>query len=176
MARILFVLVSLACMLNALAGTGPSFLNIVAAPVRRAVIYPKCNTANVGASVGIDAARLKLGAINTRGALPTLFPFYIPNKGAHTARNLLEAQLSLLDALNGVTEIADSSLNSAPPAPADANQRIVAGLQAAQGSLNRVFAFDNTTKAAVTAANASIDSALVSAQQAVDINCTTTNA
>ncbi|KAJ6471845.1 hypothetical protein DFH09DRAFT_1344070 [Mycena vulgaris] len=127
--------------------SGPSFLNIVAAPVRRAVISPECETATVGASVGIDAARLKLGAINTSNDIGS-------------ARNLLEAQLSLLDAVNGVTEIADSSLNSAPPAPADANQRIVAGLQAAQGLLSRVFAFDNTTKAAVTAANVSIASAL----------------
>ncbi|KAJ6471847.1 hypothetical protein DFH09DRAFT_1380534 [Mycena vulgaris] len=153
MARILFALMAPACMFNTLAGTSP---------VRRAAISPECSTVNVGAIVGIDEARLKLGAINTSNDIGN-------------ARNLLEAQLSLLDANNGTTQIADSVLDGAPPAPADANIRIVAGLQAAQASLNKVFEFDNTTKAAVAAANASIASALVSAQQAVDINCTTTN-
>ncbi|KAJ6471841.1 hypothetical protein DFH09DRAFT_1294097 [Mycena vulgaris] len=152
MARILFALMALACMFNTLA-----------APVRRAVISSKCNTVNVGAIVGIDDARLKLGAINTGNDIGN-------------ARNILEAQLSLLDANNGTTQIADSLLVGAPPAPADANTRIVAGLQAAQASLNKVFEFDNTTKAAVAAANASIASALTSAQQAVAIDCTTTDA
>ncbi|KAJ7103819.1 hypothetical protein C8R44DRAFT_988010 [Mycena epipterygia] len=151
MARIFFTLVSLVCMFQALA-----------APLhRRAVTSPDCGKANVVSSEGIDAARNSLGPINTANDIGN-------------ARLLLQAQLSLLDANNGTTQIADSLLFGAPPAPADANTRIVAGLQAAQDSLNRVFAFDNATIAAVQAANSSISTALVSAQQAVALNCTTT--
>jgi hypothetical protein len=54
------------------------------------------------------------------------------------ARNLLEAQISLLDANNGTTAIADSLLTGEQPAPADSNAKIVAGLQAALGSLSHV--------------------------------------
>lgn len=62
-----------------------------------------------------------------------------PRFDVGNARLLLQAQLSLLDANNGTTQIADSLLDGAPPAPADASARIVAGLQAAQGFLNQVF-------------------------------------
>ncbi|KAJ7486456.1 hypothetical protein FB451DRAFT_1553820 [Mycena latifolia] len=154
MARVIFALVSLVCMFQALA-----------APLRRAVTTPDCSKANVAAIIGIDSAQRSLGSINTADQL-------------FNARFLLNAQLSLLDANNGTTQIADSLLNGVAPAPADANARILAGLQAAQASLNQTFFFaaENATAAAVAvkAASSSIATALASAQQAVDINCTTT--
>ncbi|KAJ7509591.1 hypothetical protein B0H11DRAFT_2270011 [Mycena galericulata] len=152
MARILLALVSIVCMFQTLA-----------APLdRRAVTSAACSSANVGASEGILSARLSLGPINTANDIGNALP-------------LLQAQLALLDANNGTTQIADSiGLGAtAPPAPADANARILSGLQAAQGFLNQVFSFDNVTEAAVQSANSSISMALVSAQQAVAINCTT---
>ncbi|KAJ7451480.1 hypothetical protein B0H11DRAFT_2289006 [Mycena galericulata] len=151
MARILFALVSMICMFQTLA-----------APLdRRAVTSKACSAANVGAIGGIESARVALGPINTAFDIGS-------------ARLLLQAQLSLLDANNGTTEISDSLLTGAPPAPADANTRIIAGLQAAQGFLNQVFDFNPNTTAAVKAANASITTALTSAQQGVSLNCTTT--
>ncbi|KAF7356102.1 hypothetical protein MVEN_00940200 [Mycena venus] len=152
MARLIFALVSLVCMFQTLA-----------APLQsRAVTSKECSSFNVQASIGIDAARTSLGSINTGNDIGN-------------ARNLLEAQLSLLDANNGTTQIADSLLVNAPPAPADANARIVSGLQASLASLSHVVLIvDNSTKAAVAAANASMTTALESAQQAVAANCQTT--
>ncbi|KAJ7486453.1 hypothetical protein FB451DRAFT_1227327, partial [Mycena latifolia] len=153
MARILFALLSLVCMFQALA-----------APLRRAVTTPDCSKANAVAIIGIDEARRTLGSINTVDEL--------------NARLLLNAQLSLLDASNGTTQIADSLLTGFAPAPADPNARILAGLQAAQALLNQTFFFPSqnasATAVAVKAASSSIATVLVSAQQAVDSNCTTT--
>ncbi|KAJ7908636.1 hypothetical protein B0H13DRAFT_2331147 [Mycena leptocephala] len=115
MARVFFVLVSLVCMFQTLA-----------APLQlRAVTSPDCSKFNVQAIVGIQAARNSLGSINTGTDIVN-------------ARNLLEAQISLLDANNGTTAIADSLLTGEQPAPADSNAKIVAGLQAALGSLSHV--------------------------------------
>ncbi|KAJ7701018.1 hypothetical protein B0H16DRAFT_1483686 [Mycena metata] len=92
------------------------------------------------------------------------------------AQNILEAQLSLLTANNGTTQIAVSLLDNAPPAPSDTDMQIVAALQAAQASLNKVFedSINPNTASAVKAANSSIATALASAQQAVAVNCQTT--
>ncbi|KAJ7486563.1 hypothetical protein FB451DRAFT_1391472 [Mycena latifolia] len=156
MTRVFFALISLACMFQTLAV-------IFQPPLRRAVTTPECSAANVAASIGIEGARDSLGAINTASEL-------------FNARFLLQAQLALLDANNGTTQIADSLLTNAPPAPADANARIMAGLQAAQAALNQTFFFstDNTTALAVQSAKTSIATALTSAQQALTNNCTTT--
>ncbi|KAJ7814799.1 hypothetical protein B0H13DRAFT_2381503 [Mycena leptocephala] len=84
---------------------------------------------------------------------------------------------SLLDANSGTTAIADSLLTGEQPAPADSNAKIVAGLQAALGSLSHVdvvLIFNNDTKTAVAAANSSVTSALAAAQSAVAANCQTT--
>ncbi|KAF7374272.1 hypothetical protein MSAN_00310200 [Mycena sanguinolenta] len=152
MARVIFLLVAVVSVFQALA-----------APLHsRAVTSPQCSQFNVYASAAIDEARLSLGSINTGNDIGN-------------ARNILQAQLSLLDANTGVTEIADSLLTSAPPAPANASATVVAGLQAALASLNQIFFLaDNTTKAAVAAANASMITALDNAQQAVAANCQTT--
>ncbi|KAJ6512550.1 hypothetical protein C8R45DRAFT_1087706 [Mycena sanguinolenta] len=135
----------------------------LAAPLHsRAVTSTQCSQFNIQASVAIDDARLSLGSINTGNDIGS-------------ARNILQAQLSLLDARNGTTEIADSLLTNAPPAPANADAITVAGLQAALASLNQIFFIaDNTTKAAVAAANASMITALDTAQQAIAANCQTT--
>ncbi|KAJ7839629.1 hypothetical protein B0H13DRAFT_1911173 [Mycena leptocephala] len=154
MARVFFVLVSLVCMFQTLA-----------APLQlRAVTSPDCSKFNVQAIVGIQAARNSLGSINTGTDIVN-------------ARNLLEAQISLLDANSGTTAIADSLLTGEQPAPADSNAKIVAGLQAALGSLSHVdvvLIFNNDTKTAVAAANSSVTSALAAAQSAVAANCQTT--
>ncbi|KAJ7486562.1 hypothetical protein FB451DRAFT_1167985 [Mycena latifolia] len=153
MARVLFALISLVCTFQSLA-----------APLRRAVTTPDCSKANGVIFIQIDEAQGSLGSIDTANQL-------------FNAPFLLQAQLSLLDARNGSTQIADSLLKGEAPAPADANARILAGLQAAQASLNQTFFFANETATAdalsVKAANKSIATALASAQQAVDINCTT---
>ncbi|KAF8173523.1 hypothetical protein K438DRAFT_2023422 [Mycena galopus ATCC 62051] len=140
-----------------------SVFQALAAPLRsRAVTSKQCSSFNVQASGSIDEARISLGSINTGNDIGN-------------ARNILEAQLSLLDANTGVTQIADSLLTSAPPAPANSSAVIVAGLQAAQGSLNQIFFLaDNSSVAAVASANASISTALENAQQAVAANCQTT--
>ncbi|KAJ7289434.1 hypothetical protein C8J57DRAFT_1493870 [Mycena rebaudengoi] len=151
MAPIMFALLSLACIFQTLA-----------APVdRRAVSSPQCNGGNVDAIIAINAARNTLGAIDT-------------SKDIGNARNILTAQLSLLDANNGATQIADSLLTGAPPAPADAQARIVSGLQGAQDALNKTFSFDANVTAAVQAASASIAKGLPRAQEVLSLNCTTT--
>ncbi|KAJ6592140.1 hypothetical protein DFH09DRAFT_1306048 [Mycena vulgaris] len=132
----------------------------LAAPLyHRAAISPVCRTANVGSIIGIDRARKSLGAINT-------------DNDIGNARILLQAQLALLDANNGTTQIALSDLGPKFTAPADTDARIVAGLQAAQAFLNKGALFDNATATAVQTANVSISAALVSAQQGLDNNCT----
>ncbi|KAJ7220915.1 hypothetical protein GGX14DRAFT_676419 [Mycena pura] len=141
MARIIIALISVVCLFQTLAAP----LN------RRAVTSPECSSANVAADIGILAARNSLGAINTADDIGS-------------ARLLLEAQISLLDANNGTTQIADSLLDGAAPAPADSQALIVSGLLAAQGALNKVFSFENATTEAVKAANSSITTALGSRQ------------
>ncbi|KAJ6590240.1 hypothetical protein B0H10DRAFT_1961174 [Mycena sp. CBHHK59/15] len=151
MARIIFALMSLACIFHTLA-----------APLdRRAVTSAACNSANVAAFAAIESARTALGAINTSDDISTARPF-------------LEAQLSLLDAINGTTAIADSLLKGAQPAPANSFEVTVSGLQAAQDSLNKIFSFNPNITAVVQKVNATIATGLASAQQAVAINCTTT--
>ncbi|KAJ7486564.1 hypothetical protein FB451DRAFT_1553859 [Mycena latifolia] len=152
MARVFFALIPLICM----------FQTLSAVPLHlRAVAPPDCNQIQVGIILGIERARTSLGPINTANDIGN-------------ARLLLQAQLSLLDANNGTTEIQLGSLSGEPPAPADTNARIVAGLQAAQAALNHTafFSSDNATASAVQTASSSISDALVSAQQAVDTNCT----
>ncbi|KAK7024819.1 hypothetical protein R3P38DRAFT_3532617 [Favolaschia claudopus] len=128
----------------------------------RAVTSDQCNGFLVAAITGIDAARISLGSINA-------------GRDIGNGRKFLEAQLSLLDANNATTQIADSLLNNAPPAPADTNARIVSGLKAALSTLSKVaLLIDNSTIAAVAAANASMTKALDGAQQAVAANCQTT--
>ncbi|KAJ7166822.1 hypothetical protein C8R46DRAFT_1034816 [Mycena filopes] len=140
MVRIAFTLACIACMFHTLA-----------APLQRRA---NCGKFDVTVATNTQSARLSLGGINTA-------------QDIGNAQNLLEAQLSLLAANNGTTQIADSLLTGAPPPPADANARIVAGLQAAQASLNKVFEFQNATKLAVAAANSSIATALPAAQAAL---------
>ncbi|KAJ6592141.1 hypothetical protein DFH09DRAFT_1415046 [Mycena vulgaris] len=153
MARIFIVLASLA-----------GIFHTLAAPLHpRGAISPVCRTANTGAIIGIDRARKSLGAINT-------------DNDIGNARILLEAQLALLDANNGTTQIALSDLGPKFAAPADTDARIVAGLQAAQAFLKTGALFDNATATAVQVANVSITAALVSAQQGLDNNCTATAA
>ncbi|KAJ7034439.1 hypothetical protein C8F04DRAFT_1234289 [Mycena alexandri] len=140
MVHLSFVLVCIACMFHTWA-----------APLQRRT---NCGKFNVAVATNTQSALLSLGGINT-------------GIDFGNAQNLLEAQLSLLAANNGTTQIADSLLANAPPAPADANARIVAGLQGAQASLNKVFEFQNSTKVTVAAANSSITTALASAQEAL---------
>ncbi|KAJ7752896.1 hypothetical protein B0H16DRAFT_1459618 [Mycena metata] len=140
MVRLSFALVCVACMFHTLG-----------APLQRRV---NCGQFNVAAAAGTRSALTSLGGIN-------------PGEDIGNAQNIVEAQLSLLAANNGTTQIADSLLADAPPAPSDANARIVAGLQAAQASLNKVFEFQNSTKTAVAAANSSITTALAGAQGAL---------
>ncbi|KAJ7625779.1 hypothetical protein FB45DRAFT_922296 [Roridomyces roridus] len=151
MPRVFFTLVSLLCMLH-----------VWAAPLhKRAVLAPSCSKANVAAIEAITSAQFALGPINTANDIGS-------------ARNLLQAQLALLDANNGTEQISLSLLDGEPPAPADSFQTIFSGLQAAQGFLNNIFDFDANTTAAVQSANASIVAALPSVQQAVADNCQTT--
>ncbi|KAJ7103830.1 hypothetical protein C8R44DRAFT_746574 [Mycena epipterygia] len=160
MARIFLTLISLVCMFQTLAAR---YLTTSKAPLhRRAVTSAACDKLNAAIDAETESARLALGPINTANDISS-------------APLLLQAQLSLLDANNASTQIAFSLLGPEEgPAPADSQARIVAGLQAAQGSLNKIFVFDNATATAIQSANSSISTALVSAQQAVAINCTTT--
>ncbi|KAJ6569089.1 hypothetical protein B0H19DRAFT_1065863 [Mycena capillaripes] len=81
----------------------------------------------------ILVAQIALGPINTANAL-------------NNTRGLLQAQLALLDAADGTTQIHDSGVlefapaaagADAPPAPADVGTRIIAGLLGAQTALNQ---------------------------------------
>ncbi|KAJ7229785.1 hypothetical protein GGX14DRAFT_383749 [Mycena pura] len=94
-------------------------------------------TFDVSVSTSIQAAHDSLGPINTA------------SNGITNACLLLQAQLSLLDTNNAIMQIADSLLANAPPAPNDAQARIVAGLQAVQDQLSRTFLHGNITAGAV---------------------------
>ncbi|KAJ6459550.1 hypothetical protein C8R45DRAFT_1182350 [Mycena sanguinolenta] len=147
MARVLFTLVAL---LGA--------FHTLAAPLRpRAVFSPQCNTLVVQASEGVSSASFSLGSINTASDLVHA-PF------------ILNAQLALIQSNNGSTQIFDSLLDGAPPAPPGATALIVSGLQDALGSSASSLLTDNATIAAVGAANSSMTTAFESAQQAVAAN------
>ncbi|KAJ7853336.1 hypothetical protein B0H14DRAFT_3136909 [Mycena olivaceomarginata] len=92
MARVIFMLVAFVCMFQTLA-----------APLQsRAITSGECSQLNTKVIIGIGAARGKLGSINT-----------VNDVG--NARDILEAQLSLLDANNGTTQIADALLPAQSP-------------------------------------------------------------
>ncbi|KAJ6473970.1 hypothetical protein C8R47DRAFT_711169 [Mycena vitilis] len=144
MARILSTLVALACVL----------LTMAAPHGGRATGAAECDL--VTQISGIQEASTRLGAINT-----TL-----------TDGDLLKAQLALVDANTGVKQISLSALANAPPAPPNATATIVSGLTASLASLNKVVLFiSNDTKAAVAAANSSINAALATAQTSLTGNC-----
>ncbi|KAJ7921140.1 hypothetical protein B0H13DRAFT_1866964 [Mycena leptocephala] len=147
MARVIFALATLVCMLQTLA-----------APFHpRAETALDCNQASVAAILGIERARTSLGPTNTANDIGS-------------AQNILSAQLSLLTANNGSTNIAFSLFQGKQPSQADA-ALIVDGLTTAQGTLNKTFSFDNATIDAVKAANTAITTALVTAQQALAVPC-----
>ncbi|KAJ7229778.1 hypothetical protein GGX14DRAFT_553283 [Mycena pura] len=155
MARIFVAFITFVFLLQSLAVPLDAYVGRAAADP-----FVGCSkTFDVSVSTGIQAARDSLGPINTANDIAN-------------ARLLLQAQLSLLDANDATTQIADSLLANAPPAPDDAQARIVAGLQAAQDQLSRTFILgNNITAGAVQAANASIASALVAAENDLK-NCT----
>ncbi|KAJ7167170.1 hypothetical protein C8R43DRAFT_1103764 [Mycena crocata] len=150
MARIFFALMTVICMFHTLA-----------APLhRRAVTSKECEDANTASNIGITNAKDALEPINIANEL--------------FDRPLLQTLISLLDAQNGTSQIALALLNGGKPAPADAPARILAGLQAAQGSLGGFLTDQNSTKVAVATANAQIEKAVAAAQKAVDLKCVTT--
>ncbi|KAJ7181177.1 hypothetical protein C8R46DRAFT_1345295 [Mycena filopes] len=150
MARIAFTLVAVLCAFQSLA-----------APLQpRASAAISCSSAVGDAVIGIQRARTALGPINT-------------NNDIGNAQNLLLAQLSLLEANNGTTNILLANLRDPNGIPALADQqRIANGLLAAQGNLNKTALLDNTTLAAVTSAKAAVTEALVTAQQVLQTPCT----
>ncbi|KAF7370083.1 hypothetical protein MSAN_00638300 [Mycena sanguinolenta] len=149
MARMIFMLV-------ALIGT----FQTLAAPLQSRAGQPsqQCKSFSLEASTGVEDARTALAAVNVATD---------PN-----ARNLLQAQLSLLDAETGENELA-SSLSAGGGAASTGANALISALQAAQASLSQigVLFIANTTFTAVATANASIATALENAQQAVAANC-----
>ncbi|KAJ6613241.1 hypothetical protein B0H10DRAFT_2222425 [Mycena sp. CBHHK59/15] len=133
MAPILFVLISVLSILQAMAGEG-------------------CNTIDVNGDRQVQRTRISLTAIDTVTGLDT-----------NNMPAVLQVQLSLINAQNGTTQIAESVGKA--PVPADALQRAVSGLQGAQGFLQTIFALNNVTTSAVQTAEEAIASALGSAQQ-----------
>ncbi|KAJ7227714.1 hypothetical protein B0H12DRAFT_1148651 [Mycena haematopus] len=138
-------------MLFALVGT----FQTLAAPLQSRA--SQCGSFNVQAGDGISSARNALGVVNTATD---------PN-----ARNLLAAQLSLLDAEAGSSAVAKNLSDNA--SASGSFSTLIAGLQAAQTSLSQIPTefINNVTLTAVTTANSSIATALDSAQQAVTAKC-----
>ncbi|KAJ6481074.1 hypothetical protein C8R45DRAFT_1076267 [Mycena sanguinolenta] len=112
---------------------------------------PQCNSFSLQASTGVDGARNALAAVNVA---------IDPN-----ARNLLEAQFSLLDAHAGENELA-AGLSDGRGGASTGAKALISALQSVAES-DRLF-IANSTFAAVATANAS---ALENAQQAVAANC-----
>ncbi|KAJ6450803.1 hypothetical protein C8R45DRAFT_1224005 [Mycena sanguinolenta] len=148
MARIIFMLV-------AVIGT----FQALAAPLQsRAARSSQCNSFSLQASTGVEDARNALAAVNTATD---------PN-----ARNLLEAQISLLDAEAGENQLV-AGLDAGGGFASTGAKALISALQATQASLSQigVLFIANSTFAAVATANASIASALEGAQQVVATNC-----
>ncbi|KAF8178872.1 hypothetical protein K438DRAFT_1977730 [Mycena galopus ATCC 62051] len=133
----------------------------LAAPLRsRAATDAQCNSFNVQASVGITSALLSLGTINN-------------GNDVVDATNILQAQLSLVNASNAITQI-DVSEFGDTPAPADVNSQVLSGIQAALTFLGEVpidILPDNSTVSAIVNATSFATSAQQGAQQLVDANC-----
>ncbi|KAF8178876.1 hypothetical protein K438DRAFT_1977734 [Mycena galopus ATCC 62051] len=145
MTRFIFVLVALL-----------SIFQTLAAPLRsRAATDAQCNSFNVQASVGITSALLSLGTINN-------------GNDVVEATNILQAQLSLVNASNAITQIDVSEFGDAP-APADVNSQVLSGIQAALTFMRDVpieFLFDNSTVSAIVNATNLATSAQQGAQHA----------
>ncbi|KAJ7752889.1 hypothetical protein B0H16DRAFT_1723355 [Mycena metata] len=118
---------------------------------RRAVLSAQCTNFTNTISLGISDARTGLG----------------PGRHRQCAKHPRGATLL---AHNQQRHDPDSGQPARQPATRHPDMQIVAALQAAQTSLNKVFDINLNTTSAVKAANSSITTALASAQQAVAIN------
>ncbi|KAJ6478077.1 hypothetical protein C8R47DRAFT_640899 [Mycena vitilis] len=135
-------------------------LQTLAAPVNgSATASAECNTFLAQTIQQIAIARTNLASINSA------------NDGIATARSLLEAQFSLLDANNATQQIAISLGANAPPAPADAGATIVSGLKVSLASLKDVVLVSTNDTKAASAAKTALASALSAAQSAAAGNC-----
>ncbi|KAJ7491854.1 hypothetical protein B0H11DRAFT_992197 [Mycena galericulata] len=147
MAPVLFALVSVVCVLQTLA-----------APLQsRAVSSIDCGEFNIAADTAISSALNSFASIS-----------------ANSDPNVLAAEGSLTAANNANRQIGDSLLTlDAPPPPSDALSSVVSGLTASAASLAKVevASLDDSTKAALTSATGSINTALGAAQKALAANC-----
>ncbi|KAJ7100489.1 hypothetical protein C8R44DRAFT_747534 [Mycena epipterygia] len=160
MAPVVFALISLLCMFQALA-----------APLHRRDVSssPECLNAVFDATDNnILVSQIALGGVNSANAL-------------NSTRALLQTELSLLDASDATAQIHDSGVlkfapaaAGAPPAPANVTAVIMAGLLSAQTALNQItFGPTSVPGLAVAQASGAIASALADGQKAVTNNCTT---
>ncbi|KAJ6602835.1 hypothetical protein DFH09DRAFT_452883 [Mycena vulgaris] len=155
MARIILSLVSLLCLFQALA-----------APLNQRAVAsnPDCNKANGQLGGGLLSARVFLASINAVNDVVDPLPF-------------LTAQIALLNVSTVSNKLALSLLSNEPPTPDNTQALILSGLKAAETVLSGV-ALVNTQSNGTAAvnlarANSFLAEAIVNAQQAVDLNCTT---
>ncbi|KAJ6605458.1 hypothetical protein DFH09DRAFT_1121409 [Mycena vulgaris] len=147
MARMLFALISVVCVLQTLA-----------APHMPRASWPiDCSMSTLATDSAIFKALESFASIKSS-----------------SDPNLLAAEGSLTAADNANTQIKNNFLTlDAPPLPVDALDGVVSGLTASLASLGKVqlASLDDTTKSALTSATTSMNTALDAVQKSVAAKC-----
>ncbi|KAJ7111697.1 hypothetical protein C8R44DRAFT_742083 [Mycena epipterygia] len=158
MARILFSLLSALCAVQVLAAP----INRRTATLNQRAVFsnPGCNNLSFQFG-GIDTALFFLGEIN-------------PSDQVDDPEPLLNAQLSLVNASRVFSQVALALLKGEPPAANNSETLILSGLNDAQKALSSVsIQVGKNGTQELEQANSFVASAIVAAQRAVDLNCTT---